>query len=97
MQVFSTPGISKMPGTNIDHAEENAEVEVLLSQATKQAEIGKKISAAVNKIQDSTNRLQDLVGPAYNDTQVLQVMNKSKQSQLVHSQSQIANSDHRHR
>lgn len=68
-----------MPSANtMDHAEENAEAQVLLSQAEKHRDLGKKITANVRRIEESTACLKELVGPVYNDTQELQTYNSSK-------------------
>ena len=62
---------------NKEHAEESAEVEVLLAQARRHDELGKKIKASLTRIQDIGSTLQAAVGPVYNDTKTLQTTNKN--------------------
>ena len=50
-------------GKNPEHAEESAEVEVLLAQAKKHEELGKKIKASLIRVEDNGKRLEQLVSP----------------------------------
>ena len=62
---------------NSEHAEESAEVEVLLAQAKKHEELGKKIKASLVRVEDNANRLEKLVSPVrnqLNDAKDLQTM-----------------------
>jgi exocyst complex component 7 len=62
-----------------EFAEESAEVEVLFAQTKKHEDIGRKIKASLSRIQESENSLQTVAGgPLYNDTQRLQVTERSK-------------------
>ena len=54
------------------HAEESAEVDLLLAQAKKHEEIGKKMKASLLRLQGIGTSLQAAAGPVYNDTQSLQ-------------------------
>jgi exocyst complex component 7 len=60
-----------------EHAEESAEVEVLLAHARKHDELGKKIKASLTRIQDIGSTLQAAVGPVYSDTRTLQTTNQN--------------------
>ena len=62
------------------YAEDSAEVEVLEAQSKKLTEVSKRIEASLKRIQDNGGSLEAAVGPAYNDTQQLQVVNRSKAS-----------------
>jgi hypothetical protein len=57
-------------------AEERAEVEVLSAQAEVYADIGKKMRATLQRMQQ--NQLSELVGPTQSETQQLQTMEKSR-------------------
>jgi hypothetical protein len=50
-------------GRNSEHAEESAEVEVLLAQAKKHEELSKKIKASLGRVEDNGKRLEQLVSP----------------------------------
>ncbi|KAI4153731.1 MAG: hypothetical protein LQ340_002137 [Diploschistes diacapsis] len=63
-------------------AEESAEVEVLLAQAKKHDELGKKIKASLARIQDTGSSLQAAIGPVYNDTQYLQTTTENADRML---------------
>ena len=63
---------------NIDHREESASVAVLEAQAAKYGELGKKITVHQSRIVEVGDNLKELMGPAYNDTQVLQTTSNSK-------------------
>ena len=67
---------------NKEHAEESAEVEVLLAQARKHDELGRKIKASMARITDIGSSLQAAVGPVYNDTQYLQTTTQNADRML---------------
>ena len=60
------------------YAEDSAQVEVLDAHRKRLAELNKKIRASLSRIQETGNSLEAAVGPAYNDTQQLQVVNRSE-------------------
>ena len=59
-------------------AEESAEVEVLFAEAKKFDELSKKMKASLTRMTTSGDYLQEAIGPAYSNTQSLQVINNSK-------------------
>ena len=64
----------------LKYAEDSAEVEVLEAQSKRLAEVTKRIKASLVRIQDNGKSLEAAVGPAYNDTQQLQVVNRSERT-----------------
>jgi len=63
---------------NSAFAEERAEVELLLAQAEKQKEFNKRLEASVVRVDDIAKRLDEAMGPVYNDTQSLSVVTNSE-------------------
>ena len=63
---------------NSAFAEERAEVELLLAQAEKQKDFNKRLEASVARVEDIARRLDEAMGPVYNDTQSLSVVTNSE-------------------
>ncbi|MCJ1328382.1 exocyst complex component exo70 [Thelotrema lepadinum] len=64
------------------HAEESAEVDLLLAQAKKHDEIGRKMKASLARLQGIGTTLQAAAGPVYNDTQSLQTTTQNADKML---------------
>ena len=62
---------------NAAHAEESAEVEVLLADAGKFGDIGKRMKASLDRLQSSGEVVKQSMGPVYSNTQSLHTMNTS--------------------
>ena len=58
--------------TREQDAEESAEVEVLLAQAKRHEELGRKIKASLSRLEAIGSDLEEAAGPVYNDTGTLQ-------------------------
>jgi len=63
---------------NSASAEERAEVELLLAQAEKQKDFNKRLEASVVRVEDIARKLDEAMGPVYNDTQSLSVVTNSE-------------------
>lgn len=63
---------------NSAFAEERAEVELLLAQAEKQKDFNRRLEASVFRVDDIAKRLDEAMGPVYNDTQSLSVVTNSE-------------------
>ncbi|MCJ1309240.1 exocyst complex component exo70 [Agyrium rufum] len=64
-------------------AEERAEVEVLLNEAKKFNELGKKIEASLGRMRTTGDSLQKALGPGYNSTQPLHHINDNVNRMLA--------------
>lgn len=53
-------------------------MELLLAQAEKQKEINRRLEASVFRVNDIAKRLDEAMGPVYNDTQSLSVVTNSE-------------------
>lgn len=62
---------------NAAHAEESAEVEVLLADASKFGDIGKRMKASLDRLQSGGEVVKQSIGPVYSNTQSLHIMNTS--------------------
>ena len=67
----------------LKYAEDSAQAEVLDAHRKRLAELNKKIRASLNRIQETGSSLEAAVGPAYNDTQQLQVVNRNVDNLLA--------------
>ena len=63
---------------NAAHAEESAEVEVLLADANKFGDISKRMKASLDRLQSGGDVVKQSMGPVYSNTQSLHVMNTSR-------------------
>ena len=62
---------------NAAHAEESAEVEVLLADASKFGDIGKRMKASLDRLQSGGEVVKQSMGPVCSNTQSLHTMNTS--------------------
>ena len=65
------------------YAEDSAEVEVLDAHKKRLEEISKRIKASLGRIRENGDSLKAAVGPAYSDTQHLQVVNRNVDNLLA--------------
>ncbi len=59
------------------HAEESAEVEVLLANMDKLKTLTRKIQGSLGRLETSGRNVQDAIRPIYGNTSRLQIMNTS--------------------
>ena len=59
-------------------AEERAEVEVLLAQAQKHAEMGRKVAGLQARLQGGGRSVEESIGPIHDNTREHQVLSQSK-------------------